>query len=174
MSDVLLLNASEEPLNIISLQRAVNLLLAQKAEIVCAAKKVLHAETFEIPAPTVVRLLYYVQAVRRRILLNKKNVLLRDEYRCGYCGRKEQSVMTVDHVIPKSQGGPSTWQNLIACCYRCNQRKRNRTPEQAGMPLQWNPCRPKHISWATVRRNTASEEWEKYLTLYYRSIDDER
>lgn len=80
--------------------------------------------------------------------------------------------MTVDHIQPKSRGGKSTWLNLVACCVRCNQRKRDRTPDEAGMPLRSRPHVPKFIPFIVVRRNTSPAEWLKYLTLYNVSIEE--
>lgn len=94
--------------------------------------------------PLVIRLLYYVRRKPKRVVLTKKNVLLRDDYTCGYCLKKGVR-MTVDHVIPQAAGGRSTWENLVAACEPCNGRKRDRTPAQAGMPAAPEAAR------ATVR-----------------------
>jgi 5-methylcytosine-specific restriction endonuclease McrA len=80
--------------------------------------------------------------------------------------------MTVDHVVPRRQGGPSAWGNLISACSRCNGRKRDRTPAQAGMPLRRKPHEPRFIPFVVVRRNTRPDEWAKYLTLYSVSIEE--
>jgi 5-methylcytosine-specific restriction endonuclease McrA len=101
--------------------------------------------------------------------LTKKNLLLRDRYRCAYCGDRGD---TVDHVIPRAAGGPSTWENLVASCGRCNGRKGNRTPEQAQMKLRVRPREPAYIPFVVVRQHTAQDEWIKYLTLYNVSIEE--
>jgi hypothetical protein len=80
--------------------------------------------------------------------------------------------MTVDHVIPKSKGGPSTWENLACACMRCNNRKNNRSPEHANMQLRRKPKAPKYIPWIRVKRNTLPGEWHKFLFLYNVSIDE--
>lgn len=172
MNDVLLLNFTYEPLGIVDIQRAVRLLFARKAEVVHDDGRQLHSVSAAFPLPSVVRLLYYVARKRNRVALTKKNVLLRDDYTCAYCSRKGGADMTVDHVQPKSRGGTSTWLNLVCCCSRCNLRKRDRTPAEAGMPLQRKPREPRFIPWVVVRRNTMPDEWWKYLSLYSVGIEE--
>jgi 5-methylcytosine-specific restriction endonuclease McrA len=172
MTDVLLLNFSYEPLGTVSVQRAVRMLFSRKAEILHDTGRVIRSEKMAFPLPSVVRLLYYVTHRRKSVALTKKNVLLRDDYRCAYCLAHCGGQMTVDHVVPKSRGGTSSWENLVACCAHCNGRKRDRTPEEAGMPLRRKPHVPKHIPWLVVRRNTQPAEWANYLTLYNVSIEE--
>lgn len=172
MSDVLLLNFSYEPLGTVSLQRAVRMLFARKAEVLHDSGREIRSQKLSFPLPSVLRLLYYVAHRRRSVSLTKKNVLLRDDYKCAYCAAPGGSAMTVDHVVPKSRGGSSAWENLVACCSPCNSRKRDRTPEEARMPLRRKPHVPRRIPWVVVRRNTASAEWSKYLTLYNVSIEE--
>lgn len=172
MNDVLVLNASEEILNIASMKRAVALLLAGKAEVLHeAADGFVRSGSRALPAPTVVRMRYYVSGVFRRVSLTKKNVIIRDDGKCSYCGvRGQKGTMTVDHIMPKSRGGPQTWRNLATSCQRCNNRKGNRTPEEANMKLRITPYTPKHLPWSSVRRNTVPGEWIKYLELYERGL----
>lgn len=171
-ADVLLLNFTYEPLGVVSLQRAVRLLFARKAEVVHDRDRALRSATLEFPLPSVVRLLYYVARKRKSVPLTKKNVLLRDDYKCAYCLKPGGSEMTVDHVMPRSRGGPSSWTNLVACCARCNGRKRDRTPDEAGMPLKKKPRVPHFIPWVVVRRHTMPTEWINYLMIYNVSIED--
>lgn len=117
-------------------------------------------------------MLYYISRGRKRVALTKKNVLLRDDYTCAYCGCRGGREMTVDHVVPKSRGGASTWENLVASCSVCNGRKRDRTPKDAGMPLRRKPREPRYIPWLVIRRNTAPDEWLSYLTLYSIGIEE--
>lgn len=175
----LVLNNSNEPLDVVDLQRAVQLIYERKAEILEFKNKLLRSagnaltkEVFAIKLPTVIRMLYYVVRPFKRVVLSKKHVLLRDDYRCGYCDEQGGSEMTVDHIYPRSRGGKSTWENLIACCSRCNFRKRNRTPEEASMKLLRRPNRPSFIPWVVVKRHTMPNEWGKYLNLYSVSIED--
>ncbi len=172
MSDVLVLNSTYEPLNVASIARAVRLVFAGKAEVLHDQGR-LASPSIVIPLPSIVRMLYFIRRGRKRVALTKKNVLLRDDYRCGYCGRRgDRATTTVDHVVPRCQGGASSWENLVASCTDCNGRKRDRTPEQARMPLRRKPHEPRFIPFIVIRRNTAHEEWDKYLALYSISIEE--
>ncbi|HTW82936.1 MAG TPA: HNH endonuclease [Candidatus Sulfotelmatobacter sp.] len=170
MSDVLLLNFTYEPLAVIGVRRAVRLVFTRKAEVVFAGEDELRSPTVAFPLPSIVRLLFSVARRRRRLALTKMNVLLRDDYRCGYCGvRCGAGSASVDHVVPKSRGGRSAWDNLVTCCLACNGRKGDRTPDEARMPLRRIPREPRSIPWIVVRRHTLPDEWWKYLFLY--SVD---
>lgn len=173
MQDVLVLNASFEPLNITSLKRAVRLLYAGKAEIVHDRGRAIGHPSFAMPLPSVIRMLYYIVRKPTPIPLTKKNVLLRDDYTCQYCSRHvEAAVATVDHVIPRARGGRSSFENLVCCCTSCNGRKRDRSPAEAGMQLLRKPKRPVSIPWLVIRRNTGPSEWGMYLGFYNVSIED--
>jgi 5-methylcytosine-specific restriction endonuclease McrA len=173
MSDsVLLLNSTYEPLGVVDLARAVRLLFARKVEIVHRGARDIQTTSVAFPLPSVVRMLYYVRRARKRVALTKKNVLLRDDYACAYCAVRGRYDMTVDHVVPRSRGGRSAWENLVACCQACNARKGNRTPQEARMPLRRAPREPRVIPWLVVRRNTAPDEWGKYLALYSVGIEE--
>jgi 5-methylcytosine-specific restriction endonuclease McrA len=171
MSEVFVLNFSYEPLSIVSLQRAVRLLFAGKAEIVTQLDRNIASCKFEMPLPSIIRMLYYIKRPRARVGLTKKNVLLRDNHTCQYCGARGDE-MNVDHVIPKSRGGSSDWFNLVCSCVRCNTRKNDRTPKEAGMQLRRKPYEPRYIPWIRVKRNTLPSEWGKYLFLYNVSIEE--
>jgi 5-methylcytosine-specific restriction endonuclease McrA len=172
MTDCLLLNFSYEPLGVVSLRRAVRLLFCGKAELVHGTGNSWHSEKAAFPLPSVVRLLYYVMRKRKHVPLTKKNVLLRDQYRCGYCLQRSSASMSVDHVIPKSRGGTSEWMNLVACCTPCNSRKFDRSPAEAGMPLRVKLRVPQFIPWVVVRKHTMPGEWGKYLSLYGVAIEE--
>ena len=172
MASVLVLNNTYEALNTTNIARAVRLVFAGKAEVL-HAKGMLRSEKREFPLPSIIRMLYFVARGRKRVPLTKKNVLLRDEYECGYCSAKgDRGTMTVDHVVPRSQGGRSTWDNLVAACAPCNGRKRDRTPAQARMPLRRKAHEPRFIPFIVVKRHTADDEWLKYLAFYSISIDE--
>lgn len=144
MSEVLVLNADMQPLQRVSLRHALRMLVREVAE----------PHEFEPdrligiwPVPTVVRLVRYVYTKWRRTTgpaWSRRGVLARDGRRCGYC---PAPASTVDHIVPRSQGGMNTWINTVACCYACNQRKADRTPVQAGMVLRIRPSSP---TWATA------------------------
>ncbi|HTJ25943.1 MAG TPA: HNH endonuclease [Candidatus Limnocylindria bacterium] len=172
MNDVLVLNFTYEALNITSFQRAVKLIFSGKAEIVHRRETILKSTSYEMRLPSIIRMLYYIKRPMQKVALTKKNVLLRDDYTCQYCGLKGERMMTVDHVLPRSKGGPSTWENLVCACMRCNNRKNNRIPEHANMHLKRRPKAPKYIPWIRVKRNTLPGEWHQFLFLYNVSIEE--
>ena len=171
-SDCLLLNFTYEPLGVVDVARAVRLLFARKVEIVHAGAGEIRSVSAAFPLPSIVRLLYYVARRRKKVALTKKNVLLRDRYVCAYCSARGGNDMTVDHVVPRSRGGRSVWENLVACCSTCNARKGSRTPDEARTPLRRVPREPRYIPFAVIRRNTAHDEWGKYLALYNVGIEE--
>ncbi|MBV8151269.1 MAG: HNH endonuclease [Candidatus Eremiobacteraeota bacterium] len=172
MTDVLVLNFTYEALNITSFQRAVKLIFSGKAEIVHDRDRLIASPSWELRMPSIIRMLYYIKRPMQKVALTKKNVLLRDDYSCQYCGVRGERMMTVDHVIPRSKGGASTWENLVCACMRCNNRKNNRTPHDANMSLKRKPRTPKYIPWIQVRRHTLPGEWHKFLFLYNVSIEE--
>ncbi|MGW5865695.1 HNH endonuclease [Streptomyces sp. NPDC055239] len=141
MRDTLVLNASFEPLSTVTLNRAVVLVLNDKAVVEQAHPGLrVRAAAVEIPVPRVIRLCRYVRVpFRRRAPWSRRGVLVRDQHRCAYCGRR---ATTVDHVVPRAQGGADTWLNTVASCAMDNHRKADRTPEEAGMPLLRQPFEP--------------------------------
>ena len=162
---VLVLNASYEPLNIVSVKRAIVLLLKEKAELIEAATAKVRAERTVLDWPLVIRLVTYVPLPRRLPLpLSRRTVLARDLYTCQYCGAEPgRAELTVDHILPRSRGGLSTWENVVTACGACNRRKGNRTPEEAGMRLSSVPARPRFIAVVLLGESHAHEVWQKYL-----------
>lgn len=162
---VLVLNASYEPLHIVSVRRAVVLLLSEKAQVVEAAEAVLRSEHLSIPLPLVIRLLTYVRIPRHwRLPVSRRGVLARDCYTCQYCGTQPgKAQLTVDHVIPRSQGGGKSWENLVAACAPCNRRKGGRQPQEAGMRLISTPAQPRYVVLAFVETGLRHQIWRKYL-----------
>ena len=144
MSSVLVLNATYEPLSVVSTRRAVVLLLKEKAEILEAAERELHAANVSMPVPLVIRLVYYVRVPHKlNVPLTRRTVMLRDNYSCQYCGAQlAKSDLTIDHVVPRVRGGETTWENVVCACKQCNLRKGSKPPEQAGMRLRSTPGRP--------------------------------
>jgi 5-methylcytosine-specific restriction endonuclease McrA len=141
MRETLVLNASFEPLSTVSLRRAVVLVMQDKAVVEQAhARLRIRAAEVDVPMPQVIRLCRYVRVpFRQRAPWSRRGVLVRDRHRCAYCGRR---ATTVDHVQPRSRGGEDTWLNTVAACSQDNQRKADRTPEQAGMRLLVRPFEP--------------------------------
>ena len=161
---VLILNASYEPLHVCSVKRAVSLLMHEMAERVEDSNKVLRSPSQIFPVPSVVRLKKFVRRpFRYRVSFNRKNVFRRDNHTCQYCGKRSNE-LTLDHILPRSRGGRTRWENVVACCQRCNARKRDRTPEEAGMIIMREPFAPRFMfSSAYGILPTIDPIWEKYL-----------
>lgn len=166
---VLLLNASYEALGIVNTPRAVRLVWKGSAELVeLDGDRVLRSQHFIFPAPSVIRLIEYVDVRGRqgRSSTKRSRILSRDRYRCQYCGMKGGLFdLTIDHILPRSRGGQTAADNLCAACFACNQRKGNRTPEEARMPLLANPAAMTYgIERASMCHAAESRrEWRKYL-----------
>lgn len=163
---MLVLNASYEPLSLIPVRRAVVLLMQSKAELVeCARHRAVQSVDKQWPLPLIIRLSYFVLVPSRSAPPTRNAVMLRDGYRCGYCGRvASRNRMTIDHVVPRSQGGMHSWSNLITACQRCNQRKGHHRPEQVDMKLQWQPSQPSHVSLILLRNPVAAERYRYYMS----------
>lgn len=164
MTEVLVLNASYEPLRLVPVRRAIVLLLQRKAEMVEAAAQRVRAQGASFVVPLVVRLVRYVAIPRNRQLpCSRRGVLARDRETCQYCGaRPGRAHLTIDHVLPRSQGGRTTWENVVAACAACNHRKANRTPAQAGMALAAPPRQPAYLAVALLGTLDRHEAWRKY------------
>jgi 5-methylcytosine-specific restriction endonuclease McrA len=141
MRSTLVLNAGYQPLSTVSLQRAVVLVLQDKAVVEQAHPlRVVRGTGIELPVPRVIRLQRYVRVpFRQRAPWSRKGVLVRDQHTCAYCGRR---ATTVDHLVPRSRGGSDSWLNTVAACAEDNQRKADRTPDQAGMAVLRPPFEP--------------------------------
>ncbi|MFI6643467.1 HNH endonuclease [Streptomyces sp. NPDC050504] len=141
MRETLVLNASFEPLSTVTLNRAVVLVLNDKAVVEQAHPGLrVRGADVDLPVPRVIRLCRYVRVpFRRHAPWSRRGVLIRDQHRCAYCGGRAS---TVDHVVPRAQGGKDGWLNTVASCAEDNHRKADRTPEQAGMPLLREPFVP--------------------------------
>lgn len=162
---VLLLNATYEPMHVVSLRRAVALVLQERAHLVEAGERVLRAPGLALPEPSVIRLRDYVRAPRRwSVPLSRSAILARDGYTCQYCGaRPGPARLTLDHVTPQSRGGAWSWGNLVAACAACNAAKADRTPEEAGMVLLRQPARPHFAQLALLRGAQSNPDWRPYL-----------
>ncbi len=161
---VLVLNSSYEPLGICDQRKAITLIFGGKAVTVANHPELaISTVSRRFPLPVVVRLRSYISKPFKRVLLSRKNILLRDNHQCQYCGTND-SPLTVDHILPRSRGGESTWENLIAACPRCNSAKGNRTPREAGMNPLKKPMKPHHLLLFTEHLTpTVSEHWKPYL-----------
>lgn len=163
MRSALVLNATFEPLSVVSARRAICLVLAEKAEIIEDDGTEIRAATLVMKAPLVIRLNYLVRApFRRRTALSRRAVFARDGYKCQYCGRPADSI---DHVVPRSRGGEHVWENVAAACRTCNLVKRDRTPNEAGMILAKVPHSPRDQAWITAAVGKVPDAWKQYLSV---------
>lgn len=166
MSSTLMLSSRYEPLRVISWKRAVALLFLGKVEVLEEYDEEIRSVSLTIKMPAVVRLLKYFNYHSQPVRFSRQNVYVRDNYTCQYCGRKlPPQQLTFDHVIPKSLGGKTQWENIVTCCTICNVKKRGKTPEEAGMKLLRKPKRPKWTPRITLHINmkNAPQSWRDYL-----------
>jgi 5-methylcytosine-specific restriction endonuclease McrA len=165
MRQVLLLNATYEPLTTLPLRRAVCLVLREKAEIVHhdLSGALLRSATVSIEVPSVIRLRRYVRIpFRTRVPLTRAALMRRDAYRCAYCGRRAE---TIDHVIPRSRGGKHTWENCVASCMSCNHRKADSLLEELGWTLHDAPAVPRGVHWRLIGAvHDGDPQWAPYVS----------
>jgi 5-methylcytosine-specific restriction endonuclease McrA len=161
VSRALVLNASYEPLCVVSTRRALMLVLDRKADLVSSTDRAFHSEREVWPEPSVVRLAYYVKVpYQARVALNRRAVFVRDGHRCQYCNAPAENI---DHVIPRSKGGPHTWENVVAACRPCNARKMDRLLDETNMRLRRLPRAPRERIWILAAVGTVRPDWEPYL-----------
>jgi 5-methylcytosine-specific restriction endonuclease McrA len=172
-SRVLLLNGHTwEPLSVISVQRAINLVLSEKAFVVEQSGHFLRTVREKFPVPSVIALRTYINVPRRHAHWSRRGVLVRDSYTCIYCGATpgtavrgkilSKSDFTVDHIVPKSRGGKDQWVNTACACYTCNHRKGDKMPNEAGMKLLWEPKTPR-TSYLVVAIGSGVDAWRRYI-----------
>jgi 5-methylcytosine-specific restriction endonuclease McrA len=160
-SATLLLNATYEPLCVVSSRRAIVLVLAEKAEAVDSALEVVHAETLSLPVPVVVRLTRYVRVpYPAQVPLSRRAVFTRDGQTCVYCGG---SATSIDHVVPRSRGGTHTWDNVVAACRRCNHAKADRSLAELGWALPHPPRTPSGAAWRLLGTRSVDPRWRTWL-----------
>jgi 5-methylcytosine-specific restriction endonuclease McrA len=164
---VLVLNYSFEPLHFTNARRAIMLLLSGKAEAVEASPRVLRSPSRVFALPAVIRLATFIRKpFLDRVAFNKKNILRRDGYTCQYCSRRGER-LTVDHVLPRSRGGDTSWTNVVAACLKCNLKKGNRLPHEVSMRLLREPIHPRFVFSTHMLRHPHADSlldsWRKYL-----------
>jgi 5-methylcytosine-specific restriction endonuclease McrA len=160
---VLILNQNYEPMSVCNAKKAIILLYLGKAELVEANDgKVIRSVSLSMPLPSIVRLGIYIHVPYKKIILSRKNILRRDGHRCAYCGRSDMS-LTVDHIIPKAKQGEDTWENLVTACVDCNNKKGDRTPDEAHMKLLRKPMRPNHVTFIRHFVGHIDDRWKPYL-----------
>lgn len=159
---VLVLNADFTALTICTVPKAFVLVYAKKAELVSENERAsLRTVTKSYPMPSVIRLNRYVNIPYKSVVLNRHNIFKRDGGLCAYCGTHKD--LTLDHVLPKSRGGKTNWQNLVTACKSCNAKKGNATPEEAAMPLRVLPYKPTFIVFLRDFFSQKEENWIPFL-----------
>ena len=168
---VLLLNATYEPLQVVTWQKAMILWFQQKVDILETHQVLIRSFRKDYSAPAVLRLRYYIKPRQfRRVRLSRENIFIRDNHQCQYCGQLFVGKdLTLDHVLPVSRGGPKSWKNLVSACHKCNHKKGNRTPDEAKMPLL---KAPEPLKWTPQLEMRAKikfndEIWSPYLNIHF-------
>ncbi len=163
VSWALVLNATYEPLCVVSVRRATILVLAAKAVCVADGDGILHSSSMALPAPSVVRLTRYVRVpYRTHIGLSRRAIFARDGWRCVYCRGPAE---TIDHVVPRSRGGRHVWENVVAACADCNHTKGARTLAELGWRLPAKPTVPRGTAWRILGHRTPDPRWADWLDL---------
>ena len=164
-SAVLLLNQNFVPLTTCSARRAIVMVWTGKAEIIEITELCVHSVSMVFDVPSIIRLLIFVSISHRcNIQLTKQNILRRDRKTCQYCGEKD-GPMTVDHVIPRSLGGDESWGNLVCACASCNNKKGDRTPQEAGLSLIRKPKKPSIRTFLFHNKGPIHSTWRIYLKI---------
>lgn len=172
---VLLLNGSTwEPLAVVTVPRAINLLLAGKAVVVEESGRFVRTVRDKFSVPSVIALRAYINVPRRRSHWSRKGVLVRDGYQCIYCSAEPGTIQrgkvltrsdfTIDHIVPRSRGGKDNWTNTACACANCNHRKGDQLPHEAGMKLLWEPRMPR-TSYLVIALGTGPAAWKRYIEL---------
>ncbi len=157
---VLVLNSTHVPINITSWERAISLLYKGKAD---GVRYNGHFINGKYRLPEIIRLAKYVPMPYSEVVLSRRNIYLRDNHTCQYCGRQGGN-LTIDHIVPKSKGGEDSWQNMVVCCARCNNRKGDRSLEEAGMKLIGVPYRPSSTLYLHMTRLTGvPQSWNQFF-----------
>jgi 5-methylcytosine-specific restriction endonuclease McrA len=162
---VLVLNQNFEPLNVCNVRRALVLVLCGKAEVLELNHQIVHSPTLTVHCPSVIRLAHLIKRPRPRARLSRREIFIRDNYTCQYCGTRTRD-LTLDHVIPRSKGGPHTWENLVSACKACNHRKGGKNLWETKMHLARPPREPRTNIYYMVNRymdHGPLDEWLVYL-----------
>jgi len=168
MERTLILNASYEPLLVVSWRKAVCLLYAEKVEVLAEYDRFISSVSFSLKLPSVLRLRRYIRVRHNihQVKFTRSNIYSRDRHTCQYCGtRLPEEHLTFDHIIPVVMGGERSWENIVTCCLNCNHRKGGNTPQQVGMELIRPPRTPRGLGAITLvySFHTAPDSWKSYL-----------
>ena len=166
MKSTLLLAATYEPIDIISWQHAIRLLMLDKAELVEEYDNDIRSAYMVIKMPAVIRLVNMFRRHKKKVKFSRIAIYARDNFKCQYCGSKEEMKdLTFDHVVPRSRGGKTNWLNIVTCCTTCNTKKGSRTPGEASMYLKKQPTEPTWVPAINIKLSQRStpEQWMDYL-----------
>jgi 5-methylcytosine-specific restriction endonuclease McrA len=169
---VLVLNHNFEPLNICAARRGLSLMVLERAEVIRFSHRTLRSGSEEHPVPSVLRLHQQVKRPLPRLKISRKSVMARDGYMCVYCGSKQ--TLTIDHVFPRHRGGETTWENVVCCCLKCNNKKGARTPSEAGMRMGTPPRKPHFTPYISFPRFVSAvrrPEWREFLEGYGKGLE---
>ncbi|RIK46939.1 MAG: HNH endonuclease [Chloroflexi bacterium] len=165
---VLVLNQNYEPLNVCNVRRALTLVFGEKAEVLEVYDAPVTSATRSFTAPSVIRLIYLIRRPRPRVKLTRREVFIRDEHTCQYCGVRTND-LTIDHIIPRSRGGQHTWENLVSACRACNHRKGGKSLPETRMRLRREPFEPRAGAYYTIQRRlnaSISDDWRRFIPGY--------
>lgn len=162
-SPVLVLNQNYEPLNVCNEKRALVLVNRGKAEVLEHSRGHIRTPSHLYPRPSVIRLIYLIRRPRPKARLTRREIFLRDNFTCQYCGTRSKE-LTLDHVIPRHRGGKHTWENLVSACRTCNHRKGGKSVDEAKMALRRQPFQPRISSFYLLSQYLQSQvEWRKFV-----------
>ncbi|MAA50999.1 MAG: HNH endonuclease [Candidatus Marinimicrobia bacterium] len=159
---VLVLNQSYEPLMVINAKRAIVLIIKEKVKMLEKYSENIRSVQNSFDLPSVIRLNFYVHLKYKDIVLNRRNILKRDDYRCQYCA-KQATPLTLDHIVPKNKGGKDSWENLVAACSKCNTRKGDTLLKHMDMKLLKKPRKPSKLFQLQTYVNKKQDNWKQYL-----------
>lgn len=176
-SGVLVLNSDYEPLNVCNVRRAIALVFLGKVDVLHTNSHVLHTISDGYISPSVVRLKSHVRRPRPQLKLSRRSIFARDNYTCQYCGLRGGD-MTVDHIVPRKLGGPTSWENLVCCCKKCNAAKGDKTLAQVGYTLRTIPRKPEYVPFISLTQFISGAQnsiWRDYLPIFdkYESVATE-
>ncbi len=160
-SAVLVLNANYSPMTVCTAKRAISLYFLDKIDILSNYDESISSPSLSLDLPSVIKIRTYVKNNNMAVEISRKNVLVRDNYECQYCGKKSKS-LTVDHIIPKFRNGQDTWENLVACCDTCNVSKGNKYLHETNMKLRSKPKAPISSVMLELERTKISE-WKEFV-----------
>ncbi len=173
--EVLVLNSDYEPLNVCTARRAIVLVYMGKAEILHANPEYrVQSVKHSYDMPSVVKLRSQVKRPLPELKLSRRTIFARDNFTCQYCGITTKD-LTIDHVVPRHAGGPATWDNLVACCKRCNIKKGDKLPHQVGMKLMRTPRRPRYTPYISLTKYISGRKnqiWKDYLPVFADIVSD--